>query len=267
MPTGPYRWRHVPSGRRSPRRSRWLSPVTLDDARRVATYADFVTRFPAVAQTTTEADWRAGRQQLVDYAQALAAARRRRRWRGGENPYLDLVQLLGAPSWRLPPGVLAVLDLPRRRRELAALFSWAIPNQDAIDTVARHAPIVECGAGMAYWSSLLRASGVDAIACDVRPPGGRVPNPFHPVAHRPWVTVEPAASVSATRQHSARTMLLSWPPYDDDDASYSALRAYQGEVVIYVGEGAVGSSGTARFHRELALNPHLRSGSATLLSW
>jgi hypothetical protein len=38
------------------------------------------------------------------------------------------------------------------------------------------------------------------------------------------VTVEPAASVSATRQHSARTMLLSWPPYDDD-ASYSALRA------------------------------------------
>ena len=60
MPTGPYRWRHVPSGRRSPRRSRWLSPVTLDDARRVATYADFVARFPAVAQTTTEADWRAG---------------------------------------------------------------------------------------------------------------------------------------------------------------------------------------------------------------
>ena len=47
--------------------------------------------------------------------------------------------------------------------------------------------------------------------------------------------------------------MLCWPPYEDDAASYEALRAYRGEVVIHIGERD-GASGSVRFHRELALN-------------
>jgi hypothetical protein len=50
-----------------------------------------------------------------------------------------------------------------------------------------------------------------------------------------------------------------WPPFDDDAASYAPLRAYRGDVLLYAGDvpgldGVRGATGTARFHRELALN-------------
>jgi hypothetical protein len=57
--------------------------------------------------------------------------------------------------------------------------------------------------------------------------------------------------VRASRE---RTLFLCWPPYDDDDASYRALRTYRGDVFVYVGGGPDGPTGTVRFHRELALN-------------
>jgi hypothetical protein len=61
-------------------------------------------------------------------------------------------------------------------------------------------------------------------------------------------------AVAATRVHPDRVLFLSWPPFDDDGASYAALRAYQGELLLYVGDGPGGPTGTVRFHRELALN-------------
>jgi hypothetical protein len=48
--------------------------------------------------------------------------------------------------------------------------------------------------------------------------------------------------------------VLRWPPFDDDSASYAALRAYGGDVLVYAGGRAGGPTGTVRFHRELTLN-------------
>jgi hypothetical protein len=71
--------------------------------------------------------------------------------------------------------------------------------------------------------------------------------------------VLPLDAVSAVRAHRGRVLFLCWPPFDDDGASYAALRAYQGPVLVYAGDspdagGATGATGTVRFHRELALN-------------
>lgn len=269
LPTGPDRWRHVPTGRRFTGRSRWLSPASLAAVRDSPTYAELVGRFPAVARTTTEAEWLEGRRRLVEYAAALDRVRRRRSLRRDENPYVELIGILAAPApsegqpaehfgrptaWELPPGLAAVLDLGQRRRELVALFAWAIPNPEALAMIARFAPILECGAGMAYWTALLQARDVDAVAYDARPPGGDSANEYHPADRRPWTPVKPGSSVTAVRSYPNRTLLLSWPPYDDEAASYSVLRAYRGDVLLYIGEGAGGATGTARFHRELALN-------------
>ena len=59
--------------------------------------------------------------------------------------------------------------------------------------------------------------------------------------------------------HPERVLLLCWPPFDDDAASYAPLRAYQGDALLYIGDlpgpdGTRGATGTTRFHRELALN-------------
>jgi hypothetical protein len=107
---------------------------------------------------------------------------------------------------------------------------------------------------MGYWSALLRARGADVLAFDAAPPGRKARNAYHRAARRPWAEVRRAESAAVARRHPDRTLLLCWPPFDDDRASYAVLRAYRGDVVIHVGEPDEGATGSVRFHRELALN-------------
>jgi hypothetical protein len=261
VPAG--RWVHLPAGRPFDRRSRWFGPVRWPVLRALPTYREFTERYPWTVRpelcggaVTSEADWREGVRRLRDYHALLTAARRRRALAAGQNPYLDLVQVLAGghvPGWALPGGLASVLDLPARRRELAALFAWAIPDAGALAMLARYAPLLECGAGTGYWAALLRASGVDIEACDLTPPGASG-NKYHDTRHRPWSEVRAASAVGAVRASRERTLFLCWPPYDDDDASYRAVRAYRGDVLVYVGGGPDGPTGTVRFHRELSLN-------------
>jgi hypothetical protein len=278
QPAGADRWRHVPAGRTFSGRSRWLSPVTLGELRRLDTYHRFALRYPSAVRgdfggrfATTEAHWREGRDRLERYAAAYAqVVRRRRPLEAGEDPYNDLVALLAAPwpgdavdaaseaaavgEWGLPVGLSRLLDLRQRRRDLVSLFAWSIPSAEALALLARHAPLVEAAAGMGYWAGLLRVRGVDVVAYDLHPPGTPGVNAFHDRRRRPWTTVAAASSVQAVRSQPARTLLLAWPPFDDDTASYDALRAYRRDVFLYIGEPGGGATGTPRFERELALN-------------
>jgi hypothetical protein len=274
-------WRHLPAGAPIPGRSQWIAPLDWRELRDIGGYGDFIQRFPWTVRpelcggfVTTEEDWAEGMARLREYHAQLLAARRRRRLRPGENPYLDLARVLsgGSLAWSaLSGGLRNVLDLPSRRRELAAIFAWAIPDGPALALAARYSPLLECGAGTGYWAALLARHGADVLASDVAPPGQTAPrgpaavpagtaaaNPFHGT-HRPWTDVEPLDAARAVRAHPGRVLLLCWPPYDDDSASYAALRAYRGDVLLYVGDlpgpdGMPGATGTARFHRELALN-------------
>ncbi len=258
-PAGPDTWRHVPRGRRLAGRSKWLSPLTLAELRKLETYEAFKARFATAVRsdlglpfTTTEDQWREALRRLDLYETRLHAARRWRTLGAVDNPYLDLFTILTAAP--LPPAVSEILDLRGRRRELAALFSWAIPTNEALDVLAKHAPLLECGAGMGYWSALLQARGVDVIAYDLAPPNARAVNRFHIRDRKPWSRIRRGSSEAAVGRHPDRTLFLCWPPYEDDDASYAALRAYRGEIVIYVGERHDGATGSVRFHRELRLN-------------
>ena len=270
---GPDRWRHTAVGRK-PRRSRWLAPGLAD--LRGQTYEEFCATYPwastagAGMLATLEGQWREAVARLERYHAAVAAAARRRSLEAGENPYLDVLDLLAAPvpepddafeavvsanqpaTWGVPHGVVQLLDLAERRRELVQLFAWAVPTEEALGALARYAPLVECGAGMGYWAALLRARGIDVVATDAAPPGSAA-NEFHRRGRRPWTEVARATGVDTARRHPDRALVLCWPPYDDDAASYDTLRAYRGDVVIHVGEHG-GASGSVRFHRELALN-------------
>jgi hypothetical protein len=218
--------------------------LTLAAAQRLRSFEQFQSRYPLLA--STEQAWRDGMRRLDEYRMALGAASRRSALSAQDNPYLELVtQLLTAAS--------PVFDLGERRRELSSLFSWAIPSEPALNALARYAPLVECGAGMAYWAALLRSRGVDTLAYDIAPPGAGKKNAFHKKGRAPWADVQRASAIEAARRHGDRSLLLCWPPFDDDAASYAALRAYRGDVVIHIGE-ADGATGSVRFHRELRLN-------------
>jgi hypothetical protein len=228
-PVGPDQWRHGLS--RRPR----ITPVAQD-------YAAFMRRFPWVA--ASEDEWRQAATVFAEYKRKLAAAAKRRSLGSGRNPYLELFRLLMSSPSRL-------LGLEERRRELASLYSWAIPTDAALELLARYAPLVECGAGTGYWLALLRARGVDALGYDRSGPGKA--NAYHRRARGAWSAITRLQSAEAARRHPERTLVLCWPPYDDDAASYAVLRAYRGETMIHIGERE-GATGSVRFQRELALN-------------
>jgi len=158
-----------------------------------------------------------------------------------------------------------------KRRGLVRKYSWAIPNAEALDTIASFGPIVEMGAGTGYWAALLRARGVRVDAFDIEPPtfDGSRKNHYHD-ATRTWTHVTrgsveklsaPALAVPLggylrgrlVRDRlgvDKRTLMLCWPPYSDSFAS-KALAAFRGNRVVYIGEGGRGCTGDDAFHETL----------------
>jgi len=147
------------------------------------------------------------------------------------NPYLDL--------WAEQRG--SDRDEERERRARAALigiFACAIPNEDAIATIARHSPqgVIEIGAGTGYWARLLTDAGVAVRAADSCPHGCRCGGVWcgKPVQ---WTDVE-RGGVEIAGAEPNRSLMLSWPPLSSSMATVALLRHHGagGATVIYIGE-------------------------------
>lgn len=158
-----------------------------------------------------------------------------------QNPYLDEFNLLGPGGWKNPGNY-------KERMRLTVHYAWAIPDQPALDELAKYAPIVEIGAGKGYWGSLLRQMGVDVTLYD------------HDLTreHAHYMNKEPhftevllgTPDVLRAPSLSEHTLFLCWPPYDEPMA-HQALTNYLGDTCIYVGEGAGGCTGDEAFHKQL----------------
>lgn len=124
------------------------------------------------------------------------------------------------------------IEAYRERPKYVDRYSWAVPNEDALNMLARYSPLVEIGAGNGYWAHLLRERGVDIVAYDLLPPNEGA-NTFHSGA-RVWTEVL-KGSHEKVRRHRDRTLFLCWPPYANPMAR-KALARFRGDTVIYVGE-------------------------------
>lgn len=185
---------------------------------------------------------------------------------GADNPYLAEARAacFGRPDYAALGEMLADIDrhelmaaIDERlfaRDRLAARYAWAIPNDAALDEMARNAPLLEIGAGTGYWASLLRARGVDILAYDIHPP---TTNAHRNAWHRNergvgtvWTEVRRGGSPQAAR-YPDRTLVLCWPPYANPMAA-RCLRAYQGQTVVSIGEDKGGCTADDTFHAALA---------------
>lgn len=132
-------------------------------------------------------------------------------------------------------------------------YSWAIPTPTALELVASYAPIVEIGAGVGYWASLLRQMGVEVKAYDSSPLPEE--NHWHMYADpKPWTEVEKGYSDKAGH-YPDHTLFLCWPPMSD--MACHAILTYKeagGKRVIYIGESDGGCTASAEFHDELNEN-------------
>lgn len=130
------------------------------------------------------------------------------------------------------------------RNDLASRYSWTITDPTTVAFVAQHAgpKAVDPMAGSGWWALLLGEAGVDTLASDLHPAGSEG-NHWHKRADC-WVPIGVSDGATTAAEHGAnRTLLLSWPPYDDS-AGADILAAYPGERVIYIGEGPGGCCGT-----------------------
>ena len=145
--------------------------------------------------------------------------------------------LLHRERGRLPIGMATLAKLVIS--PLCHAVSFAIPTEAALEAIAEHAPLIECGAGTGYWSALLQQRGIDVIAYDSHPVAlGSTTNHFF--SGTPFCEVRAgsfgemfelgssAAGCSSSssssssshavcgRENAARALLLIWPNNPDD---------------------------------------------------
>ena len=121
-----------------------------------------------------------------------------------DNPYLREFERIRRELLGLPDRQRALLhggqglSTAERRMWCVRRYSFGVPDDAALEAIARRAPIVELGAGTGYWAHLLRARGVDCLAFDLAPPN-RSPNPhqFRPLT---WTHVEQGGIEILARQ-------------------------------------------------------------------
>lgn len=123
-------------------------------------------------------------------------------------------------------------------------YSWTITDPESVEFVTRYAGthILDPMAGTGWWCKLLHDAGVDTLAYDHSPPD-RLDNYYHKsgIVH---TTILHGDVAQVTREHGKnRTLLLSWPPYDNSSGA-RALLSYGGNRVIYIGEDAGGCCGS-----------------------
>lgn len=146
------------------------------------------------------------------------------------------------------PNAVRFIQTLKRRHAYCETYAWAIPNQEAIDTLVKHSPLIEIGAGRGYWAALAAAQGADIIAFDPNPPDRDGINSWHRQPGMFFNVVR--ADLEIVSRHPDRTLFLCWPPFNSDTA-LRTLRNYKGKTVIYVGDEGR-DAGTPQFCAELA---------------
>ena len=185
--------------------------------------------------------------------------------RPGDNPYLAEAAAIrfGEPDPAVVQSLAAAGDrgglghyieqLQRARDTLAVRYAHAIPDEDALETLAELAPLVELGAGTGYWAWLLRARGVDILAFDACPPiDAGHNNLYHRSADAVgtcWTTVLPGEPELAAA-FPERTLFFCWPP--DTGMAEQALQHYAGRRLALIGtRGSSMETATPAFYATL----------------
>jgi hypothetical protein len=166
----------------------------------------------------------------------------------------NITKVSGCDILREPKPAHTLLAETARQRKLRPHFtrnySWAIPNEDAILTIASYSPLVEIGAGLGLWAHLISRAGGDIVAYDYAPPSKRKRNTYTGRS-RGFFPVH-IGGPRKLLKHPNRNLLLVWPPYAEPMA-WDCLRNFSGKHVLFVGEYQ-GCTGDDRFFELLYNN-------------
>lgn len=137
-----------------------------------------------------------------------------------------------------------------RRDAFIRQFSFAVPTPVAVGRIKRFVgdrKLLEAGAGSGLWARLLSDAGVVVTALDNgswrRSGWGINVGKYYPVER-----CDAAEAVKQNRDHQA--LMVCWPDYNSPMAA-KTLDMFEGDRLIYIGEGSGGCTGDDRFHEML----------------
>lgn len=181
---------------------------------------------------------------------------------GVSNPLWDVVRWMPAePDWYgsdLQPTYPCMAfaketgveldELGAGRQHLATRYAWSIISPGDVAWIVGQLDgrnVVEVGAGTGYWAWQLEQAGVDVAAYDPHPAGED--NKYCKAGPYTTVLQDDASSV---KHHQDRALLMVWPPYGGEHARH-ALSVYEGDLLIYAGEGWGGCTADDGFYELL----------------
>lgn len=164
--------------------------------------------------------------------------------------------------WSLGPRFYSLEYGNTRRDQSVRKYGWAVPTNCCLDCILRHAfsgghehaSLVDFGAGLGYWSYLLRSRLAES-GTQQQQRSMKIfsidQNPEWYATRKLWCDVKKAGTEALKKLH-ARVLLLVWPPCWESMA-YDAVKAFSGRTVVYVGEGRGGATANASFFDEMGL--------------
>lgn len=117
-------------------------------------------------------------------------------------------------------------------------YSWAIPNQRAINIIKHFSPVIEIGSGKGYWASLLRNQGVEVEAFDrhVYNVPATITKKNKNKTPKLWTIVKKGdARMLMKKCYQKHTLMLCYPD-EDSEMSMDCLERYDGEYLLHIGE-------------------------------
>jgi hypothetical protein len=172
---------------------------------------------------------------------------------GIQNPYWDIIRQLPLDEsmmlpWNVRPEPMLHAYTSGRERyfadrfALCGTFSWSICSPGDITwmkDVLDGRGVVEAGAGGGYWAWQMEQAGIDVAAYE---PLEVADNGY---VRREWTALLRDGH-DAPRHHPDRALFLCWPSYADPWAA-QALACYEGDLLIYAGEGEGGCTADDAF--------------------
>lgn len=198
---------------------------------------------------------------------------------GISNPYWDIVRRIpGRPylfnpvikpdgywSWTLSVDTMKAAEKAGITRfHLCARYSWAIPTTGDIRWLKEKLmgqDVVEIGAGSGYWAWQMSQMGIGIDAFDPHPPGEDNPFNTHQLYHPVGQSDHQIAA-----DYPDRALMISWPLHQSDFAT-EALKIYEGDTVIYIGENEGGCCGDGSLFETLNAEWDLEDNCGAHVTW
>lgn len=136
-------------------------------------------------------------------------------------------------------------------------YSWSIPSKTAINEIINFVgndAILEIASGHGVWAKLLQEANVNIKPTDYISSPKRKNYTLNKAYD---IDIEDLSANDAIQKYkNFNVLMMSWPPYNEPMA-HQALQNFNGNKLIFIGEGKGGCTGDDNFFKELNQNWNL----------